>query len=63
VVSESESRKRLFTQRNAATCVNVAEYTVREQFCELFRPRWDEICDGLRPMLSTRAMDGLIKSF
>jgi transcription initiation factor TFIIIB Brf1 subunit/transcription initiation factor TFIIB len=52
LVSESESRRRFFTQRDAAACVNVAEYTVREQFCELFRPRWDEICEELRPMLS-----------
>ena len=54
-VSESESRKRFFTQRDAANCVNVAEYTVREQFCELFRPRWDEIYDELRPMLSSQS--------
>jgi len=50
--AESESRKRLFTQREAAACVSVAEYTVREQFCELFRPRWDEVYGELRPMLS-----------
>jgi transcription initiation factor TFIIIB Brf1 subunit/transcription initiation factor TFIIB len=54
-VSQSETRKRLFTQRDAANCVNVAEYTVREQFCELFRPRWDEIYEGLRPMLSSQS--------
>ena len=53
-VSESESRKRLFTQREVATCVNVAEYTVREQFCELFRPRWDGIYQELAPMLSSQ---------
>ncbi len=51
-VSESESRRRYFTQRDVAACVNVAEYTVREQFCELFRPRWEEICEELAPMLS-----------
>jgi transcription initiation factor TFIIIB Brf1 subunit/transcription initiation factor TFIIB len=50
-LAESESRKKLFTQREAAACVGVAEYTVREQFCELFRPRWEKICDELRPML------------
>jgi hypothetical protein len=33
----------------------VAEYTVREQFCELFRPRWDGIYDELRPMLSSQS--------
>ncbi len=53
-VSESESRKRLFTQREAAACVNAAEYTVREQFCELFRPRWGEIYEELRPMLRSQ---------
>ena len=52
VVSESESRKRFFTQREVATCVGAAEYTVREQFCELFRPRWEEIHQELRFMLS-----------
>jgi transcription initiation factor TFIIIB Brf1 subunit/transcription initiation factor TFIIB len=57
-ISESESRKRLFTQREVAACVNAAEYTVREQFCELFRPRWGGIYEALRPMLSspTRAL-------
>jgi transcription initiation factor TFIIIB Brf1 subunit/transcription initiation factor TFIIB len=54
-VSESESRKRLFTQREVAACVNAAEYTVREQFCELFRPRWDAIYEELRPMLSSQS--------
>ena len=54
-ISERESRKRFFTQRDVATCVNAAEYTVREQFCELFRPRWDAIYDELRPMLSTQS--------
>jgi transcription initiation factor TFIIIB Brf1 subunit/transcription initiation factor TFIIB len=55
VVSQSESRRRLFTQREVAACVNAAEYTVREQFCELFRPRWDEIYEELRPMLSSQS--------
>jgi hypothetical protein len=54
-VSQSEARKRLFTQREAANCVNAAEYTVREQFCELFRPRWDAIYEELRPLLSPQA--------
>ena len=54
LVSESETRRRFFTQRDVATCVNVAEYTVREQFCELFRPRWAEISEELRPMLSSQ---------
>jgi transcription initiation factor TFIIIB Brf1 subunit/transcription initiation factor TFIIB len=62
-VSESESRKRFFTQREVATCVSVAEYTVREQFCELFRPRWDEIYDELRPMLSSQSRGPSSQSF
>ncbi len=49
-VSESESRKRFFTQKEVAACVGVAEYTVREQFCELFRPRWDEVYGELRTL-------------
>jgi transcription initiation factor TFIIIB Brf1 subunit/transcription initiation factor TFIIB len=62
-VSESEARKRLFTQRDVATCVNVAEYTVREQFCELFRPRWDDIYDELRPMMSRQSRGRPNQSF
>ena len=62
-VSEGESRKRFFTQRDVATCVSAAEYTVREQFCELFRPRWDEICDELRPMLSNPSREQSSQSF
>ena len=50
-IAESESRKRLFTQRDVAACVGAAEYTVREQFCELFRPRWAEIYEELRATL------------
>ena len=63
VVSDSESRKRFFTQRDAAACVGVAEYTVREQFCELFRPRWDEINGELRPMLSSQSRGPSSQSF
>ena len=62
-VSEGEARKRFFTQRDVANCVNVAEYTVREQFCELFRPRWDEISDELRPMLSHQSRARSRQSF
>ncbi|HUI85718.1 MAG TPA: hypothetical protein VLY21_01015 [Nitrososphaerales archaeon] len=38
VLSRRESRKRLLSQRDVAESVNVAEYTVREQFGEIFRP-------------------------
>jgi transcription initiation factor TFIIIB Brf1 subunit/transcription initiation factor TFIIB len=54
VMSESESRKRLFTQKEVATCVGVAEYTIREQFCELFRPRWDDIHGDLSSTLRSQ---------
>jgi transcription initiation factor TFIIIB Brf1 subunit/transcription initiation factor TFIIB len=53
MISRSEGRRRLFTQKEAATCVNVAEYTVREQFCELFRPRIEEMCERVRPLLQS----------
>ncbi len=62
-ISEGESRKRFFTQREVAACVNAAEYTIREQFCELFRPRWDEISDELRPMLSSQSPAPSSQSF
>jgi transcription initiation factor TFIIIB Brf1 subunit/transcription initiation factor TFIIB len=62
-ISQSECRKRLFTQRDVANCVNAAEYTVREQFCELFRPRWDEIYDELRPILSSHSQAPSSQSF
>ena len=31
--------RRLFSQREAAECVQVAEYTVREQYVEMFKSR------------------------
>jgi transcription initiation factor TFIIIB Brf1 subunit/transcription initiation factor TFIIB len=62
-ISQSESRKRLFTQRDVADCVSAAEYTVREQFCELFRPRWDAIYDELRPILSSQSQGPSSQSF
>ncbi len=37
ILSEIENRKKLITQRDVALSVNVAEYTVREQFGEIFR--------------------------
>ncbi len=54
-LSDSERRRRLFTQREAAALVGVAEYTVREQFCELFRPRWDAVYCALRPILLSQS--------
>jgi len=37
MLARKESRKKLLSQRDVAECVNVAEYTVREQFGEMFR--------------------------
>jgi len=51
----SEGRKRYFSQKEAAACVNVAEYTVREQFCELFRPKIEEIYEKVSPLLQSHA--------
>jgi transcription initiation factor TFIIIB Brf1 subunit/transcription initiation factor TFIIB len=40
-LSRAESRKRVFSQKEIAACVNVAEYTVREQYGKVFRPILD----------------------
>jgi transcription initiation factor TFIIIB Brf1 subunit/transcription initiation factor TFIIB len=37
-MASSEARKRFFTQRMVAQAAGVAEYTVREQFCEIVSP-------------------------
>jgi len=62
-LSESESRKRYFTQREVAKSVGVAEYTVREQFCELFRPRWEAIHEELAPMLFPQSQEQSTESY
>ena len=38
-----DSRRKFMSQKDVAACIDVAEYTVREQYGELFRPRADEI--------------------
>lgn len=50
-MAELEGRRKLFSQREAARCSEVAEYTVREQFVEIFKPRMGSITDHLRPRL------------
>jgi transcription initiation factor TFIIIB Brf1 subunit/transcription initiation factor TFIIB len=47
-----EERKKVISQREIAACVGVAEYTVREQFVEIFRPRIDRILESLRSRAS-----------
>ena len=48
-LSELEGRKKLFSQREAARCGEVAEYTVREQFVEMFKSRMEALREVLRP--------------
>lgn len=47
-----EGRKRTFSQREAAECAEVAEYTVREQYVEIFKSRSVQIEERLRSRLS-----------
>jgi len=47
VVARMSSRRRFMTQRDVAMCVGVAEYTVREQFGEIFRPRIEGIFNAI----------------
>ncbi len=42
------SRMRLLTQRDTAECVGVAEYTVREQYGEIFRPVGRELEEAVK---------------
>jgi transcription initiation factor TFIIIB Brf1 subunit/transcription initiation factor TFIIB len=46
-LSKFQERKKVLTQRDAAGCVEVAEYTVREQYGEIFRPHLAEIEEQL----------------
>jgi len=47
-LSESENRKKVFSQREVAECSEVAEYTVREQYVEMFKPRMAAIQELVR---------------
>ncbi len=42
-LSEIEQRRKVFSQREVAECIQVAEYTVREQYVEIFKSRMMEI--------------------
>jgi transcription initiation factor TFIIIB Brf1 subunit/transcription initiation factor TFIIB len=43
-----EQRKKILSQRDTAACADAAEYTVREQFVEIFKPRIESICGLVR---------------
>ena len=47
-----EGRKKVFSQRDVAICAGSAEYTIREQFVEIFKPRMDSVCALVRSRLS-----------
>ncbi len=50
LLAKRESRRRMLTQKDVADCVDVAEYTVREQFGEIFRsvlPRLEQQPTGM----------------
>lgn len=52
VLAKDESRKKILTQRDAALALGVAEYTVREQYGEIFRPVQLEADGVLRQRLN-----------
>lgn len=43
-IATVEGRRRYLSQRDIATCVEAAEYTLREQFVEIFKERMETIC-------------------
>jgi transcription initiation factor TFIIIB Brf1 subunit/transcription initiation factor TFIIB len=43
-----EGRKKLLSQRDTAVCADAAEYTVREQYVEIFKPKIGSICGLVR---------------
>jgi transcription initiation factor TFIIIB Brf1 subunit/transcription initiation factor TFIIB len=47
-LAETEGRKKVFSQREVAECAQMAEYTVREQYVEIFKSRMAAIGDALR---------------
>ncbi len=47
-LAQLDSRIRLLSQRDVAECIGVAEYTVREQYGEIFRPVGRELKDAIR---------------
>jgi transcription initiation factor TFIIIB Brf1 subunit/transcription initiation factor TFIIB len=57
-LAEIEGRKKLFSQREAATCSQVAEYTVREQFVDIFKPQMSSIGEVLKSKMPTSQSRG-----
>jgi transcription initiation factor TFIIIB Brf1 subunit/transcription initiation factor TFIIB len=49
ILAESEGRTRLFSQREAAGCSQVAEYTVRGQYVRMFRRRIGPVREQITP--------------
>jgi len=47
-LAHQDSRIRLLSQREVAECIGVAEYTVREQYGEIFKPVGRELEDAVR---------------
>ena len=47
LLSKIDSRRKFMTQKDVAECIDIAEYTVREQYGEIFRPRTDEILSAI----------------
>jgi transcription initiation factor TFIIIB Brf1 subunit/transcription initiation factor TFIIB len=47
-----EGRKKIVSQRQIAECVGVAEYTVRGQFVEMFKPRMERLEESIRSRTS-----------
>jgi transcription initiation factor TFIIIB Brf1 subunit/transcription initiation factor TFIIB len=43
-----EGRKKILSQRDTAACVDAAEYTVREQYVEIFKPRIENVYELVR---------------
>jgi transcription initiation factor TFIIIB Brf1 subunit/transcription initiation factor TFIIB len=54
VSAKVESRSKFLTQFDVAQPAGVAEYTVREQYGEIFRPRLERICDAIMQTLNRR---------
>ena len=47
-LARAGGRTKAISQKEIAGCIGMAEYTVREQFVEIFRPRMDKIQGSLR---------------
>ncbi len=47
-LADLDSRPKLLSQRDVALCVDVEEYTIREQYGEVFRGSHRQVCEALR---------------